>query len=120
MDSLIYFFQHLIDPEKLILWGGIYAPYMVILIIFIENGLFFGFFLPGDTLLFTAGILCATSIIKVSIIFLLVTVSLAAIIGSIVGYLFGIKMGETLFDKKDTLLFKKKYIFAAEAFFIRH
>jgi membrane-associated protein len=117
MDSAIAFFQHLIDPAKLITYGGLT---LILLVVFIENGLFFGFFLPGDTLLLTAGIFCATDILKVSIITLLITIPLAAILGNIAGYAFGKKMGDNLFRKKDTFLFKKKYVFAAEAFFIKY
>jgi membrane-associated protein len=117
MDSVIELFQHLIDPSKLITYGGLT---LILLVVFIENGLFFGFFLPGDTLLLTAGIFCATKVLDTSIFILLTTIPLAAILGNLVGYAFGKKMGETLYKKKDTLLFKKKYIFAAEAFFNKY
>ncbi len=117
MDSILHLFQQLIDPEKLILFGGVT---LILLVVFIENGLFFGFFLPGDTLLFTTGIFCATGILNTSILLLLGTISLAAVLGNLVGYAFGKKMGEALLSRKDTLLFKKKYIMAAEAFFIKY
>ncbi|MCR6641506.1 MAG: VTT domain-containing protein [Sporocytophaga sp.] len=117
MDSILHLFQQLIDPEKLILFGGVT---LILLVVFIENGLFFGFFLPGDTLLFTTGIFCATGILNTSIVLLLGTISLSAVLGNLVGYAFGKKMGEALLSRKDTLLFKKKYVLAAEAFFIKY
>ncbi|MBO9700708.1 MAG: VTT domain-containing protein [Sporocytophaga sp.] len=117
MDSIVHLFQQLIDPEKLILFGGVT---LILLVVFIENGLFFGFFLPGDTLLFTTGIFCATGILNTSILLLLGTISLSAVLGNLAGYAFGKKMGEALLSRKDTLLFKKKYVMAAEAFFIKY
>jgi membrane-associated protein len=117
MDSILHLFQQLIDPEKLILFGGVT---LILIVVFVENGLFFGFFLPGDTLLFTTGIFCATGILNTSILLLLGTISLSAVLGNLVGYAFGKKMGEALLSRKDTLLFKKKYVLAAEAFFIKY
>jgi membrane-associated protein len=117
MDSIIEFFKHFIVAEKLINYGGLT---LILIVVFIENGIFFGFFLPGDTLLLTAGALCATKVLDTSIYTLLTTILIAAITGNIAGYAFGKKMGDGLFRKKDTLLFKKKYVFAAEAFFNRY
>jgi membrane-associated protein len=117
MDSVLHLFQQLIDPEKLILFGGVT---LILIVVFVENGLFFGFFLPGDTLLFTTGLFCATGILNTSILFLLGTISLSAVLGNLAGYAFGKKMGEALLSKKDTLLFKKKYVLAAEAFFVKY
>lgn len=117
MEDVIHFFTQIIDPEKLILYGGVT---LILLVVFTENGLFFGFFLPGDTLLFTTGIFCATGILETSIILLLFSITMAAILGNLTGYVFGKKMGETLLKRKDSLLFKRKYIFAAEAFFIKY
>jgi membrane-associated protein len=115
--DLFVFFQHLLDPEKLIHTGGLL---IILLIIFIENGVFFGFFLPGDTLLFTAGLLCATHTFDISIYLLVSTIIIAAISGNLFGYFFGRKVGENFIQRKDTLLFKKKYIYAAEIFFKKY
>lgn len=122
MDSVFDFFRHLIDARELIqLGGGEWLALVIILIVvFAENGIFFGFFLPGDTLLFTAGLFCAFDRLKVPIYILVITICLAAILGSLAGYFFGKKMGDNLFRKRDTLLFKKKYITTAEAFFKKH
>jgi membrane-associated protein len=120
MDSIIEFFkqfQQLIDPKELITAGGLI---LILIVVFVENGLFFGFFLPGDTLLITAGLFCATDKLKVSIYILLIFICLSAILGSLFGYFFGKRMGESLYAKKDTLLFKKKYIVAAEVFFAKY
>ena len=101
----------------MITFGGVT---LIVLIVFIENGLFFGFFLPGDTLLLTAGIFCSTKLLDVNVGLLIVYVSISAVIGNIVGYAFGKRMGGSLFLKKDTLLFKRKYILTAEAFFKKY
>lgn len=117
MDSIIELFQQLVDPEKLIFAGGLI---LILVVVFIENGVFFGFFLPGDTLLITAGLFCSTEQLKVPIHILIATICISAILGSLFGYFFGKKMGEGLFQRKDTLLFKKKYLVAAEVFFVRY
>lgn len=117
MDSFQQIFEHLLNAEKLIHYGGFG---LILLVVFIENGLFFGFFLPGDTLLFTTGLLCATGQFHVSIILLLSTISLAAIAGSMIGYYFGKKMGEALYNRPDTFFFKKKHVTTANDFFTRH
>jgi membrane-associated protein len=122
MQKFFEYLHTLLDPEKLIGLGGVgaLALLIILIVVFIENGVFFGFFLPGDTLLFTAGLLSATDKLKIPIYILLITICIAAVLGSIFGYLFGKKMGDSLFLKKDSLLFKKKYILTAEAFFKKH
>lgn len=116
MDS-VSIIQHLFDPEKLIHTGGLL---LVLIIIFTENGLFFGFFLPGDTLLFTAGLLCATGKFDVPMPLLVSSVSIAAILGNGFGYYFGRKVGRGIYNRPDSLLFKKRYIEAAEIFFNKY
>lgn len=112
MDS----FWDLFKPQELIEFGG-FA--LVLAIIFLENGVFFGFFLPGDSLLFTAGLL-ATTILKVSLFKLIAGIGLAAIAGYYFGYWFGRKTGNSLYQRKDSLFFKKKYIETAEAFYKKY
>ena len=90
----------------------------VIAIIFIETGLFFGFFFPGDSLLFTAGFLASQG--YVSFAGLLVGTFLAAIIGDSVGYAFGKKVGPALFAREDSKIFKKQYITRAQSFYEKH
>ncbi|MDB5258340.1 MAG: dedA [Chitinophagaceae bacterium] len=109
---------HLItDPEQIIQTGGLI---LILLVIFAENGIFFGFFLPGDTLLFTTGLLCSTGHFDVSIYLLLVTISGAAFLGSSFGYYFGERAGKELLHRKENLFFKRKYLDSAQAFFERH
>ncbi len=86
--------------------------------IFAESGLFFGFFLPGDTLLFTAGLLASKGYFNVIILILLVT--LAAVLGDQIGYLFGKKIGPKIFNRDDSFFFKKKYIADAKNFYKKH
>jgi membrane-associated protein len=115
--EIISAIQHLLNPEKLIHTGGLI---LVLLIIFIENGLFFGFFLPGDTLLFTAGLLCASQKFNVPITTLVISQCIASILGNAFGYYFGRKVGKGIYYRPDSLLFKKKYIEAAEIFFNKY
>lgn len=120
--TIVDFLKKLLNPEDLIGLGGVglLALFVILIVVFIENGVFFGFFLPGDTLLFTAGLLCATDKLKVHITLLLITVCISSILGNIFGYFFGKKMGESLFKREDSFLFKKKYIITAEAFFKKY
>ena len=106
--------QHLIDPEKLLREGGFY---LVVFVIFAETGLFFGFFLPGDYLLFLAGMFVATGKLDVNIAVLLAGLCLAAISGNFTGYWFGRRTGPLLYTRKDSFFFKKKYLKAAEEYY---
>lgn len=106
--------QHLIDPEKLLREGGFY---LVAFVIFAETGLFFGFFLPGDYLLFLAGMFVATGKLDVNIAVLLAGLCVAAISGNFTGYWFGRKTGPVLYTRKDSFFFKKRYLKAAEAYY---
>jgi membrane-associated protein len=117
MEEVKELFYQLTDPEVLIHTGGLI---LVLIVIFAENGLFFGFFLPGDTLLFTAGLLTSTEKFQVNIFVLLITVFIAAILGSLFGYLFGLKTGDGFRDRKENIFFRKRYIEAAEAFFNKY
>ncbi len=106
--------QHFIDPEKLLKEGGFYV---VTFVIFAETGLFFGFFLPGDYLLFLAGMFVATGKLDVNIYVLVLVLIIAAISGNFTGYWFGKKTGPVLYQRKDTFLFKKKYLKSAEDYY---
>ena len=103
------------DPILLIKAVGVVG---VILIIFAETGLFFGFFFPGDSLLFTAGILASQNILSIWV--LLLGCIIAAILGDTVGYFTGKKYGRNLFNKDDSLLFKKQHLYSAENFYSKH
>lgn len=117
MEEIIEFFKTIMTPEKVINWGGFTA---LIIIVFAETGLLIGFFLPGDSLLMTAGLLISQGILKVDILVLNVVLMLAAIIGDTVGYWFGRKTGPKIFNKEDSRLFKKKYLLKAQEFYERH
>jgi membrane-associated protein len=106
--------QHFIDPEKLLKEGGFYV---VLFVIFAETGLFFGFFLPGDYLLFLAGMFVATGRLDVNIFVLLSGLMVAAILGNFTGYWFGRKTGPVLYQREDTFFFKKRFLKAAEAYY---
>ncbi len=84
-------------------------------LIFAESGLFFGFFLPGDSVLFSVGLLASDG--KFNIVLLVTLIVVAAILGDTVGYWFGAKVGPALFNKKDSRIFKKKYLEETQAYY---
>ena len=87
-------------------------------IVFAESGLFFGFFLPGDSLLLTAGLLASQG--KLEIAALLIILPVAAILGDNVGYWFGKKTGSHIFNRDESLLFRRKNLLAAQSFYDKH
>lgn len=89
-------------------------------IIFAETGLLVGFFLPGDSLLFTAGLLVSTGAMPVNIWVLIVMLVVSGFIGNQLGYYIGYKAGPAIFNKPDSRLFKKQHVDNAHAFFERH
>jgi membrane-associated protein len=115
IHSLITLVRKIYDVKALISWGGIS---LISLILFAETGLFFGFFLPGDSLLVTAGIFAKTG--ELSISWLLLSASIAAILGDQIGYGIGLKAGHSLFQKEDSLFFKKKHLRRAHDFYAQY
>ena len=116
MDSLLDLLHRLRDVRAIIAWGGYVG---LTGIIFAETGLLIGFFLPGDSLLVTAGLLAATTgVFNVYSLGLLLTV--ASIIGNSVGYAIGKAAGPRLFKREDSLLFNKKHLYRAQEFYERH
>lgn len=109
------FIHQLLDVKGLIEWGGLLA---ICIIVFVETGLFVGFFLPGDSLLITAGIVAATG--SLNLMTLLIFVPLCAIIGDQVGYYIGHKMGLYLFSKPDSFLFKREHLIKTQLFYAKH
>lgn len=89
-------------------------------IVFAESGLFFGFFLPGDSLLITAGVLAAAHPELFSLPLVCAVAFIAAVTGDAVGYWFGRRVGRGLYDRPDSRLFKRSHLDAAEAFYERH
>ena len=108
----------MIDSLYLLTWAGPFALLAIFLIVFAESGLFFGFFLPGDSLLFTAGLLSATGIIP--FMPLLICSFVAAVLGDNVGYWFGHKVGPKIFAREDSRFFKKHHLVAAQQFYEKH
>lgn len=105
-----------LDPGYLLDTFGLAG---LLIIVFAECGLLIGFFLPGDSLLFTAGLLVAAGTFDVPLWTLLVGIPIAAILGNIVGYWIGQKAGTPLFERPDSKLFKRKYIEQTAEFFER-
>ena len=113
------FFKELTNPESIIEYGGLA---LLLFVVFAETGLFIGFFLPGDSLMFISGMICSTkpALLNVSILTLIVALIFSAIIGNMVGYWFGRKAGPALFKKEDSLIFKKRYVEITDSFYKRH
>jgi membrane-associated protein len=107
---------HILDNPALGFWVVVIACS----IIFAETGLLVGFFLPGDSLLFTAGLLTSTGKLPVNIGVLLILLIVCAFIGNQVGYVIGAKAGPAIFNKPDSRLFKREHVEHAHAFFEKH
>jgi membrane-associated protein len=109
-----------LNPEHLINTFGLIG---LLVIVFAECGLLIGFFLPGDSLLFTAGLLAAGGVAGIDIAplwLLLVTVPVVAILGNLVGYWLGYRAGPAVFNRPDSRLFKAEHVEKAHAFFERY
>jgi membrane-associated protein len=117
MDSITEFFQYILNSEEIIRTGGLLV---ITFIIFAENGLFFAFFLPGDYLVFLAGVFCGTGILDVPILILLICMFTAAVLGSLVGYIFGKYFGGMFENKPDSFFFKKKHIETTRKYFEKY
>jgi len=119
MQEIIEFFSHLTNPEWIMENGGLY---IVVLIVFIETGFPFGFFLPGDSLLFIAGMVIANApttfdMPLLDLIYWIVLIATAGTLGNYVGYWLGHKSETLLFSRKDSWFFKKKYLIQAREFY---
>jgi membrane-associated protein len=119
MDQLLELFRHLINPQWILNHGGLW---LLLFVIFAETGLFVGFFLPGDSLLFVTGMTVSLNnhISGFNVWEIVLMTALAGILGNIAGYWFGKKSGPLLFKRKDSLLFKKKHLIAAHEFYEKH
>ena len=117
MDGIFDFLRQLVNPESIIQYGGIY---LLLFVVFAETGLFLGFFLPGDSLLFTAGLLCSTGIIKIHPAPLVILIIVAAVTGNMVGYAFGKKVGPMLFKRKSGFFFRQEHLVTAHEFYLKH
>src|SRR6202041_1648949 len=102
----------LFNVKGLIQWGG---TLLVCVIVFIETGFFVGFFLPGDSLLVTAGVFAASGQLHISELLLLVP--LCAIAGDQIGYWIGRKAGQALYRREDSFVFRKSHLHRAQEFY---
>ena len=127
LELLTITFHDLIDPTFYIENGGLWV---LLFIVFAETGLMIGFFLPGDSLLFVAGMYSSMLVSKLipggtgtgflDLVVLWLLISIYGIIGNAVGYWFGHKTGPFLFHRKDSFLFKKKHLYQAKEFYDKH
>jgi membrane-associated protein len=117
--QVLEFLKELTNPESIIHHGGMF---LLLLVIFAENGLVVGFFLPGDSLIFLAGLICGTKpeLLGVDVSTLTISMFLAAVAGSLFGYLFGRRVGPPLFERKDSIVFKRKYLDITQSFYAKH
>ncbi len=115
MDFLWELFHKIYDVESLVRVGGIIG---LSVIVFTETGLLIGFFLPGDSLLVTAGLFAARGDLDLAM--LLIALSIAAVVGDTVGYNIGARAGPKLFSRQDSLLFNRKHLITTKEFYERH
>lgn len=109
-----------LDPETMLDKFGSYALLALCIIIFAECGLLVGFFLPGDSLLFIAGLFVADDKIDAPIWLVCILLSACALLGNACGYFIGYKAGPAIFNKPDSRLFKKEYVAKTHEFFERY
>ncbi|AZI59094.1 DedA family protein [Nakamurella antarctica] len=109
-----------LDPGSIINGFGSWAVVGILLIIFAECGILIGFFLPGDTLLFLAGVLVASGSININIALFIALLAAAAFIGNLVGYWIGWKVGPSVFSRPDAKFLKKTYVDRSSAFFDKY
>lgn len=109
--------ETLLSPEWYIQMGGLY---LILFVVFAETGLFVGFFLPGDSLLFVAGIYVeqlAQEFFDVHYMLIMLMIAIAGILGNIAGYWFGKKSGPLLYQREDSFFFKKRHLISAKSFY---
>jgi len=117
MQTLLDLFHQLTDVREMVRVGGYVG---LTAIIFAETGLLVGFFLPGDSLLVTAGLFSAQPQFGLNVYLLGAILTVAAIVGNSVGYAIGRASGPRLFTRDDSLLFKKKHLYRAQEFYAKH
>ena len=115
LDSIRQLLHSIYDVEGIIRWGG---PLLVCGIVFIETGFFVGFFLPGDSLLVTAGVFAAAGTVPLR--WLLAPVMLCAIAGDQIGYWIGRTAGSALYKREDSLFFRKRHLERAHEFYEKY
>lgn len=114
MEEILQMLVQLMNPEFVIQKGGLM---LLLFIVFAENGFFFGFFLPGDSLLFMAGMLCGLPMLDVPIHLLVLYIMLVAFLGYNLSYFIGRRFGKWLLRQPDSFFFKHKYLNMASSYF---
>lgn len=109
-----------LDPAQLLTMLGPYVLLGMCLIVFAECGLLIGFFLPGDSLLFTAGLFVASGLISAPIWLVCLLLTVCAVAGNVVGYYIGYRAGPALFSRPDSRLFRREYVDKTHAFFDKY
>lgn len=123
MHEIVEFLRSLTDPERLIdllstVFSGWWGYLLFFSVVFAETGLLLGFFLPGDSLLFTIGVVAGAGNLNLGLIILVLCV--AAIVGDGVGYLLGKQTGPRIFNRPDSRLFKQEYLRRTQEFYNKH
>lgn len=123
IHSLIEFIRSLTDPDKLIqllstVLTGWYGYLVLFLIVFSESGLLVGFFLPGDSLLFTVGVVAGAG--KLNIVAMIVMLACASILGDGIGFFLGSTVGYGLFNKPNSRIFRREYLDRTHKFYEQH
>ncbi len=103
--------------EELVIWAGYFGLFAII---FAETGLLVGFFLPGDSLLVTAGLLIASGKVPLDIVWLNVLLCVAAVTGDAVGYWFGARIGPVLYDRPQSRWFRREHLIKTREFYERY
>jgi membrane-associated protein len=116
MPAAMFLFLDIFKPESIIEYGGLA---LLLLVIFAESGLFFAFFLPGDSLLFIAGLLCKSHL-QIPVWLLIILIIVVAIAGTLTGFAFGKVARQYLANKKENLFYKKKYLEITQRFYDKH
>jgi membrane-associated protein len=111
------FVKALFSPESIIHYGGLT---LLLIVLFLENGAFFGFFLPGDSLMFTAGLLTATGVLDHSIVTVVVSMFIAGMGGYQFGWWTGRRAGLAMKHRPDTFWFRKKHMILAEDYYQKY
>jgi membrane-associated protein len=115
MELIQKFFETIYNVPELIRWGGYVGLFAIV---FAETGLLIGFFLPGDSLLVTAGLFAAAG--ELNIWYLNVLLCVAAIVGDATGYAIGYRSGQAIFSRPDSLFFKRRHLLRTQQFYEKH
>ncbi len=118
LESIRHLLHSIYDVEGIIRSAGSLAPLLVCLIVFVETGFFVGFFLPGDSLLVTAGVFSAMGVIPLK--WILLPVMLCAIVGDQIGYWIGRAAGSALYRREDSFFFRRKHLRRAHDFYEKY